>query len=78
MKGGGATVLRLSFSHVRENDRWWQAAWRRLERPRRKKAPGGLGWADGQDELGRRKNFPRKMVWDSNRVWAEMVIGLHS
>jgi hypothetical protein len=34
--------------------------------------PGWLAWAEGQDELGRCKNFPRKMVQASNRV--ELVV----
>jgi hypothetical protein len=33
---------------------------------------------EGQDELGQRENFRRKMVRASNRVWAEMVIGPQS
>jgi hypothetical protein len=47
--------------------------------PRKEK---GLGWTGarpkGQGGLGWRGNFPRKMVRASNRVWAELVIGLHT
>jgi len=49
-----------------------------LDETEEEESPGGPDWAESQVGLGRRENFPRKMVRATNRVWAEMETGLQS
>jgi hypothetical protein len=74
----GRAPVWFGYSHVEESSRQRRRRgqqWLGRDRGRRRSGWAGDG-PKGQNELGQRENFPRRMVQASNIVWAEMVIGL--
>jgi hypothetical protein len=74
----GGALVRFGYSHVEESSRRrHRSGQRRFGRDQGRRRPGWAGdGPKGQNELGQHENFPKRMVWASNIVWAEMVTGL--